>query len=195
MPTLAHEVSIVNPIPRGWECIEPIDRDAADRLAWNNDSPDNDPLDGYPGPDWQEEVAEETSIEDEYFETGRSIGLTGDNPDILTVFAHHSAATRYEGERAFYLGLLAGRRSHARRIGRELGLSGKVHDRPASIHARFEREYQEGHKAGADEWAARQDVMAEWDAEAQADVQERWLEQHNAEANGVYRMMLVREVA
>ena len=138
------------------------------------------------------------SVEAEYFEAGRSIGLTGANPDILSVFGHHTAATRSEGEQPFYRGLLEGRRTHAHRIGYVLGLGGHHCDRPATVHRRFDREFTKGWQAGADEWADREAILREDDQQewalwqehehAEQDAEARFHEAEIAEPGGCYRV-------
>lgn len=197
--TMTHRAPIVNPTP--------ADLDAADRLAWRNDSPDNDEADGYPGrgwdadegpaadpipagyePGWQDEAGESApSVEVEYEDLGYQAGLAGDVPLFASVNPRHDGATRLRGEAPFYRGLLAGRQRHAFMAGHALGLAGQFRERPAAIHRRFDREFARGWQLGADAWADRKRIEAEWAAEYEADCRARMDEDHNREASGYYR--------
>ncbi len=142
------------------------------------------------------------SVEVEYFEAGRSIGLTGANPSFLTVFRDQSAATRSEGEMPFYRGLLEGRKAHAEQVGYALGLGGQHCDRPATVHRRFDRQFTAGWQAGADEWADREAILHEDDQQefalwqerehAEQDAEGRFHDAEVAEAGGWYRATLTR---
>lgn len=50
---IAPRTDIIVPFP-AWVPTQ-LDHELADRFAWGNDSAENDPLDGYPGPGWQDE--------------------------------------------------------------------------------------------------------------------------------------------
>lgn len=186
------------PAPR----VNPTSAEAllADRLAWLADGNDpaaypgsgwrddagTDPFPGY-APGWQDELPVGPSDEDEAADTGYAIGVEGEAPPVEFVYRFHCVPPSPATRRAYYRGIAAGRREHARRVGHALGVAGQFCARPASVHRLFAREFEAGWKAGADEWADRQDVMAGWQADLVSDAQERELERHNLEAGGWYR--------
>ena len=180
---LSHIAPIVNPTP--------ADVQFADRLAWANDAPENDPLDGYPGPGWQEvdtsvENSDEVgpTEEEDAHETGRTIGIEGGNPQFQAVNDHFDRYPGIDVERAFYRGLLAGRQEHARRAGHALGLAGQACERPGAIHRRFRLEFETGWQLGADARTERERIEAEWAAEYEADLRDIERLEHNREASG-----------
>ena len=139
--------------------------------------------------DWSEaldlDAPYEPSVADDYQETGYGIGSTGDSPALQNVFGHHSRATRREGAQGFRLGLVQGRKVHAYRVGHDLGIAGQADDRPATVPSRFAPEFLQGWRAGADQWADRVAIMAEWATEPET--QDRWHEAEIAEAGAWFR--------
>ncbi len=159
MTILSHSTPSVNSTP--------ADSDQADRLAWLNDSPDNDILDGYPGPGWQEIEADDDqpgpSSEDEFFETGRSIGLEGYLAFVEETSLGHRASADSPERQAFALGNRAGRIEHARRSGHAWGLDGKPFA-DGAVHecGWWNDAFGLGYLAGSIERAEREREMADY---------------------------------
>ena len=99
------------------------------------------------------------SVADQYHETGRSIGLDGGNCSVYDAFPNDSGTDWLAGEKAFYAGLLEGRRLFAERAGHAAGLNKKPCERPATIHRRFDREFRGGWESGNAERIGREAEM------------------------------------
>lgn len=121
---------------------------------------------------------------EEYFETARALAAAGEDPGWLGFRADDPIETRDSGLWHFAAGITAGRRERARRIGRELGINGQFCERPESIHRRFDPDFIAGWQEGADEWADREAIRAEWAAEYEEECRARDDEEHNREAGG-----------
>ena len=177
MLTLGPAAPCVNPAPTVAE------HALADRLAWQADG--GTPDDYRPG--WDADPAA-PSAEDDAYMTGLAIGRTGDAPTFLAVNDHLDRYPGVDAERAYYRGLLEGRRRHAFEAGRDLGLEGRPCVRPDAIHHRFDREVSRGWDAGAAERAERESILADFHArldwEREYDLEQREIDKINREAGG-----------
>lgn len=146
------------------------------------------------------EVAD--SLEAMYHDSGYSIGCEGSRAVIDDVFAHHSVGAIAAGRVAFTLGNFAGLKRHAEEVGYAQGLAGGPCDRPASIRRLFDRDFVAGWQRGADEWADREAILREDEAQewaiwferehAERDAEARFAEAEIAEAGGWYTAALAR---
>ncbi len=141
---------------------------------------------------WDDAAPYVPTFAEECAELGRTIGLTGSTARFFDLFPSATADEAGTAGIAFTMALTSANREHARQVGYDLGVAGQPDEQPATVAARFEREFDAGWQAGADAWADRQQVMADWQAEADADQAQRWHDAEIAEAGGWYRAELTR---
>lgn len=163
----------------------PIEDATADRIAFEADG--GEPDDYRPG--WAGDEPYVPSLRETFEEAGQRFGLEGVLLDVAEAFPDASLRDIIRGAHAFAEGQHDGFRTHARRLGYALGLDGSPCDRPESIPSRFELVFECGWHAGSTERADRQQIMADWQGEADADRAEKWHQAEVAEAGGYYRVI------
>ena len=109
------------------------------------------------------------SLEDQAFELGRTIGLTGGDALWLEIVRDRMPAllgngtlrdpAYYHGERGFYAGLFAGQSAWSRQLGYDLGLDGEDAVPPLST-ALKPNSFAGGHADGVADCLDRQAIMA-----------------------------------
>ena len=127
-------------------------------------------------------------FEDEMYDSGYSIGLTGALVGVAVAFPHFSEAAIRAGGKSFTLGRNAGLRVHAAEAGHALGLDGKPCVRPLLISGLFDREFVAGWNAGATEKAEREREMSDYfqrlDVEHAWEMEQREIDAINREVGG-----------
>ena len=154
----------------------------ADRLAFLADGGDPD--------DYRSEWVDHSlpTFEDEMYDSGYSIGLTGALVGVAVAFPHFSESSLRAGGKSFTLGRNAGLRVHAEQVGHDLGLDGKPCVRPLLISGLFDREFVAGWQAGATEKADREQEMSDYfqrlDDEHAWEMEQREIDAINREVGG-----------